>query len=138
MVVRGLVRDVDRDARRRALLDADPLVRREAARAAQTARDEADLDALSEAARLDPEPIVRTEAVRAMAGLGGGGAAEAIVERLRDLWRGGDDGVREDIARAWSRSPLWEAGGRPALLVLGGVGSRGGRGRGRSGRAPAP
>jgi hypothetical protein len=117
VVARGLVRAGDRDARRNALLDPDPLVRREAARAAHSARDDGDLDALAEVARLDPEPIVRTEAVRAIGELGVGGAS-AVVERLRDLWGSGDDGLREDIARAWSRSPLWEGGGRGALFVL--------------------
>lgn len=118
VIARGLVRDGDGDARRHALLDPVPLARRQAARAAQTARDDADLDALSEAARLDPEPLVRSEAVRAIGGLGAAGTAHAVVERLGDLWIVGDDGLREDIARAWSRSPLWEAGGRAALLVL--------------------
>lgn len=117
VLARGFVRAGDQEARRQALLDPDPLVRREAARAAQAARDGADVDALAEAARLDPEPIVRTESVRALASLGGG-RAPIVVERLRDLWGSADDGLREDIARAWSRSPLWEGGGRGALLLL--------------------
>ena len=114
---RALVRPKDRDARLRALVDDDPLVRREAARAARDAADVADLTALAEAARLDPEPIVRTEAVRALAALpptAGGQAADL----LRDLWTGGDDGLREDIALAWASPGVWDAGGREALRIL--------------------
>jgi HEAT repeat protein len=111
---RALVREVDRRARLEALVDGNPLVRRQAARAARDARDAADARPLSEAARLDPEPIVRTEAVRALAALSGAGIADA----LRDLWTGGDEGLREDIAAAWSSPSLWDAGGREALRVL--------------------
>jgi len=114
---RALVRADDRDARLRALVDDDPLVRRQAARAARDAQDVADLTVLGEAARLDPEPIVRTEAVRALAALPstpGGQAADL----LRDLWTAGDDGLREDIAVAWAAPAIWGAGGQEALRVL--------------------
>jgi hypothetical protein len=111
---RALVRDTDRRARLAALVDGSPLVRREAARAARDANDPADLRALAEAARLDPDPLVRTDAVRAMATLSGGD----VVDTLRDLWTGGDDGLREDIATAWSSPGLWRTGGRDALRVL--------------------
>jgi HEAT repeat protein len=112
---RGLVRSEDRVDRLRALLDPDPRVRRQAARAAHDAADEGDLAALAEAARLDPEPIVRTEAVRAIAVLP---PIPRTAIMLHDLWNGGDDGLREDIARAWSTPSLWSAGGREALRVL--------------------
>jgi len=111
---RALIRATDRRARLAALVDGSPLVRREAARAARDAVDPADLRPLSDAARLDPEPIVRTEAVRAMAAFSGGEVADA----LRDLWAGGDDGLREDIALAWSSPFLWSTGGRDALRGL--------------------
>ncbi|HTB78724.1 MAG TPA: hypothetical protein VK762_36025 [Polyangiaceae bacterium] len=114
---RALVRSEDREARLRALVDDDPLVRRQAARAAHDAADVGDLGALGEAARLDPEPIVRTEAVRALAAMPatpGGQTADL----LRDLWTGGDDGLREDIALAWASPAIWDAGGREALRVL--------------------
>jgi hypothetical protein len=111
---RALVRAVDRHARLLALVDGSPAVRREAARAAGDARDAADVRPLSEVARLDPEPIVRTQAVRAMAALSGGEVADA----LRDLWAGGDDGLREDIALALSSPPLWGSAGREALRGL--------------------
>jgi len=111
---RALVRAQDRQARLLALVDGNPLVRREAARAARDAADVGDLQPLAEAARLDPEPIVRTEAVRALASLSGPEVANA----LRDLWTSGDDGLREDIAMAWSSPHLWATGGRDALRVV--------------------
>lgn len=124
--VRGLVRLEDRELRGRALLDASPVVRRQAARAAHDAADPEDLFALAEAARVDPEPIVRTEAVRAIGALPaaairsleGHHATEerfAVADVLRDLWTAGDDGLREDIAVAWSGPALWDEGGRDAL-----------------------
>ena len=114
VAARALVRAEDHEARARALLDPEPLVRRAAARAARDAKDPADLEALADAARVDPIPIVRTEAVRALAALGAD-SAPRIVGVLRDLWPSGDDGLREDIALAWSAPALWAAGGRDAL-----------------------
>ncbi len=114
---RGLVRASDQPARARALLDPDPAVRRAAARAAREARDPADRTPLADAARRDPEPLVRTEAVRSLAVLPAtpdGSTAEV----LRDLWIAGDDGLREDIAVAWSSADVWDAGGREALRVI--------------------
>jgi hypothetical protein len=114
---RGLVRPEDAAARVRALLDPDPAIRRQAARAARAAADPGELAALAEAARLDPEPIVRTEAVRAIAALlplpG-----EAAAFALRDVWTSGDEGLREDIALAWASPPAWSAGGRDALRLV--------------------
>jgi hypothetical protein len=114
--VRALVRPEDRALRLRALVDDDPFVRRQAARAAHDAGDAADLGALSEAARLDPEPIVRTEAVRAMAALPASPSGQTA-DLLRDLWTVGDDGLREDIALAWAAPAIWDAGGKEALRV---------------------
>jgi HEAT repeat protein len=114
---RSLVRVEDRDERLRALLDPDPRVRREAARAARDARDPADLAPLAEAARVDPAPIVQTEAVRALAVLPAASNG-VVVDILRDLWKSGDDGLREDIALAWTTQPLWGAGGRDALRFV--------------------
>ena len=112
---RGLVRLDDREARLRSLADDAPGVRRQAVRAARDASDADDLPALADVARLDPEPIVRTEAVRAIAMLA---SSPGAVDALRDLWTGGDDGLREDIALAWASPALWDAGGREALRVL--------------------
>jgi len=114
---RGLVRREDHAARLGALLDPDPHVRRQAARAARDASDHDDLEALAEAARVDPEPLVRTEAVRAIAGFSPQ-TTDAAANVLRDLWTAGDDGLREDIALAWAGPALWDAGGREALRVV--------------------
>ena len=112
--VRSLVRPGDHDERVRALLDPDPHVRRQAARAARDAADPNDLEPLADAARVDPEPIVRTEAVRAIAALAPLPSEEAA-DVLRDLWPSADDGLREDIALAWARPAVWASGGREAL-----------------------
>jgi HEAT repeat protein len=114
---RALVRLEDHEARLRALVDPEPHVRRAAAHAASEAHDPADLAALADAARLDPESIVRTDAVRALAALPAtpdGGVANV----LRDLWSSADDGLREDIALAWSTPEIWRAGGLEALRVV--------------------
>ncbi len=111
---RGLVRDEDDAARLRAFVDPAPAVRRAAMHAALHAKDPHDIDALSEAARVDPEPIVRTDAVRTLAAIGGAGAAA----KLRDLWTGADDPLREDIASSWASAALWGAGGREELRLL--------------------
>jgi hypothetical protein len=119
--VRALVREEDREARERALLDDDPLVRRQAARAAFEAADAADLAKLAEAARVDPEPMVRTEAVRAIAASHGPSTTQGVTQAadlLRDLWTSGDDALRGDIAVAWASSGIWDAGGREALRTL--------------------
>jgi HEAT repeat protein len=111
------VRSDDHAARVQALLDPDPHVRRQAARAARDAADPGDLQALAEAARVDPEPLVRTEAVRAIAALSPlpGDVAANV---LRDLWSAGDDGLREDIALAWAAPAVWNAGGQEALRIV--------------------
>jgi HEAT repeat protein len=114
---RSLVREDDRPARQHALLDASPAVRRQAVRACRDAGDPEDLDALVEVARVDPEPIVQTEAVRAIATLPAVPQAD-VATKLRDVWTGGDEGLREDIARAWAASAIWAAGGRDALRVV--------------------
>jgi len=114
---RSLVRSEDHADRVRALLDPDPHVRRQAARAARDATDPNDLEPLSEAARVDPEPLVRTEAVRAIAALSPLPSDEAA-NVLRDLWSAGDDGLREDIALAWAGPAVWDAGGREALRIV--------------------
>jgi hypothetical protein len=124
--VRALFEKADADARRKAMVDPSPRVRRAAMRAAALAKDAADLDVLSESARLDPEPIVRSEAVRALAMLAGArgprtkpaAAADLVLGKLRDLWTNGDDAIREDIAVAYAVSPLYEAGGREALRAI--------------------
>lgn len=115
---RSLVGADDGPARRAAMLAPAPSVRRAALRAARAARDPRDIDALFDAARRDPEPLARTEAVRAVATSSGPLVASITVLRLRDLWAGADDPVREDIAVAWGMPVLARAGGGEALRVL--------------------
>ena len=118
---RTLHREDDRKRRQAAFLDPSPRVRRSAIRAAGQARDVADLDILFETARVDPELLLRNEALRAMSQILRSDVAKPRaaehVNRLRDLWNGGDDAVREDVAIAWALSPVFENGGREALRV---------------------
>jgi hypothetical protein len=114
LVARAQVHADDHATRMRFLVDPDPAVRRQAARAARDAADAGDFDALVETARLDPEPIVRTEAVRAIAAQPSDWS-DRVANVLRDLWAAGDDGLREDIALAWASPPLWRTGGQLLL-----------------------
>lgn len=110
----GWVRDDDGPARRKAMQDPMLEARRAAMRAAQKVHDPADVPALAEAARLDPDLLVRSEAVRALSAIGD----ENVAARLRDLWAVGDDGLRGDIAVAWTTPALFALGGHEALRVL--------------------
>jgi hypothetical protein len=121
VAVRTLHREEDQKARRAAILDPSPRVRRSAIRAASRANDVGDLDLLFDTARLDPEPLLRNEALRAMSAIVRGAEdrprAAELATRLRDLWTSGDDAIREDIAVAWALAPVFEGGGREALRV---------------------
>ncbi|MBS2015961.1 MAG: hypothetical protein JST00_23940 [Deltaproteobacteria bacterium] len=118
---RTLHKGDDGDARRKAILDPSPKVRRSAIRASLDAKDPGDLDILFETARVDPELLLRNEALRAMSAIvradEGKARAGELANRLRDLWTSGDDALREDIAVAWALSPVFENGGREALRV---------------------
>jgi hypothetical protein len=114
--VRGLTRARDAEARRKAIVDPSPGVRRAAARAMQGANDASDLAVVFEAARLDPDPMVRTDAVRLMALFGRKG--EAVARKLSDLYATADDAIKEDIGAAWATPGVFERGGREALRVL--------------------
>jgi hypothetical protein len=114
--VRGLVRSRDKDARRKALVDPSPAVRRAAVRAMQEVDDASDLPAVFEAARLDPDPMVRTDAVRLMGHFGRAGVQ--VARELSDLYAHADDAIREDIGAAWAAPGVFERGGREALRVL--------------------
>jgi hypothetical protein len=113
---RALDRSEDRTARQRLIVDGNPNVRRQAVRAAQKARDIADVETLLETARVDPDPMVRTEAVRALARLPMHGQVD-LANRLRDLWINADDPLREDIALAWASPDIYATGGREALRM---------------------
>ncbi|WP_394823386.1 HEAT repeat domain-containing protein [Pendulispora albinea] len=119
--VRGLTRKKDADARIAAMLDGSPRVRRSAMQASAEAASDGDIanvdrevEQLATAARVDPQGIVRSEAVRALARIGG----EKVVAKLRDLWTNGDDGVREEIAVAWSLPNVYSHGGAAPLRLL--------------------
>jgi HEAT repeat protein len=111
--VRGLVEATDGERRRAAMVDADENVRLAAVRAAEDARDRADLRPLAEAARLDPNALVRVTAVRALGQIG----APASVHDLKDLWAQASEPVRQAIVVAWSWPGLLENGGKRELLV---------------------
>ena len=117
---RGLSRKKDADARMAAMLDGSPQVRRAAMRASVEAASngddgaDAEVERLASAARVDPEGIVRSEAVRALAQIGG----DKVVAKLRDLWTNGDDGVRGEIAIAWSAPRVYSHGGAEPLRLL--------------------
>ncbi len=123
VAARAFTRQGDRSARRSAMVDASPRVRRGAIRAAAEAGELSDLDLLFESARLDPEPLLRNEALRAMSAVVRVSEAAArpraaeLALRLRDLWTTGDDAIREDVAVAWALAPVFENGGREALRV---------------------
>jgi hypothetical protein len=122
----ALVRDIDGPRRRQAMADPSPLVRRAAISASTLSDDQGDANQLFETARLDPDPFVKTYALRALALLAGdrrpdGKAtriAPEIALRFVDLWVGGDDALREDVASELAISPLYEAGGRERLRTL--------------------
>jgi len=114
--VRGLVREKDGEARRKALVDPSARVRRAAMRASAEVRDPEDVAALFEAARVDPDLLARSSAVRAIARIDPPGADAA--ERLRDLWTGGDEALREDVALAYASPHIAASGGAAALRVL--------------------
>ncbi len=110
----GLVRDEDADARRHAMVARDANERRAALRASLVARDAGDVEALAEAARLDPDMLARTDALRALMAIGG----PKVATKLRDLWTGGDTGLRGDLGLAWASPGLFPHGGEAALVSL--------------------
>ncbi len=119
VAVRTLHRKDDRKRRQAAIVDPSARVRRSAIRAAADAKDPADLDLLFETARVDPELLHRNEAIRAMSAIvrADGARAGELALRLRDLWTGGDDATKEEVAVAWGLAPVFENGGREALRV---------------------
>lgn len=123
---RTLVDASDAEARRHAMVDVSPFVRRAAFRASREAHDTGDEAVLLESARLDPEPMARTEALRALVELGvrpqdatrPTSLVKSVSKLLGDLYISGDDGIREDVASAWARTPFYEHGGRAALRTM--------------------
>jgi hypothetical protein len=111
---RTLTQKEDGGARRKLMLDGDQEVRIAALRAALDVSDEADMEALLEAARLDPHPVARTLAIRAIGALGG----ERAVLALKDMWALADEPKRQVIVVAWAMPPSLEAGGRRELTLV--------------------
>jgi hypothetical protein len=112
----GMTRDRDRDARLRGLVDGSMLVRSAALHAVIGHDDPADFDAVLEVARVDPEPFQKSTAVRALGRMAGQPAN--VVDRLRDLWTGADEGLREDIAGVLASRTIYAMGGREALAHM--------------------
>ena len=121
---RGLVRSDDDAARAKALVDPSVSVRRASMRASVAARAAKDVPGLLEAARVDPDLMARSEAVRAVARIDpprtsvDASGVYDVVQRLRDLWSGADDALREDIARAYASPNIAADGGAEELRLL--------------------
>lgn len=116
---RGLVGKKHADLRLARLHDDDRLVRIAATEAAGDSASDADVEGLLVVARKDPDHAVRASAVRALAHAAPHVASDtargALVDALRDLWLGNDDGLRASIARAFASPALLPVGGRREL-----------------------
>lgn len=113
--VRALDLPEDHPERVRYLTDSNGALRGMAARAAMIADDPRDTAALRERARVDPEADVRSFAVRALA-LQPDPAADLggfFAERLEHEE---NESIRGDLAVGLALSPVFEHGGREALL----------------------
>ncbi len=97
--------------------DASAVVRRAAVRRLAAAKTQDAADALVEVARVDPDVWVRAEAVRGLR-FASHARGDTVANRLRDLWAGADDGLRQDIAGAWTERGVFENGGREAVREL--------------------
>lgn len=121
VAARGLFDSGEASLRAERAIDDDERVRRAAIAAAGDAGCASDFPLLLEAARRDPISIVRIDAVRALAKIAThleeGSPRADLVDRLQDLWSGGDEALRGAIARAYAVPVLFEAGGRKALDV---------------------
>jgi hypothetical protein len=121
--VRGSTRRRDAEARRKALLDPSPAVRRAALRAIEEEPSADDLPAVFAVAREDPVPMVRTDAVRLVGLLAHedddrGTLALRIARFLDDLYPTADAPLREDIGAAWAVPEVFAHGGRESLKLL--------------------
>lgn len=116
---RGLFDASEASLRAERATDDDETVRRAAMAAAGDAGCASDFPLLLDAARRDPIAIVRVDAIRALAKiahkLDEGAPRADLVDRLNDLWSGGDEAMRGAIARAFAVPVLFDAGGRRAL-----------------------
>jgi len=119
VATRGLVDSSEAALRATRASDDDEHVRRAAINAAGDAGCASDFPLLLETTRRDPIMIIRVDAVRALARiaprLAEGSPRAELVDRLRDLWQGGDEALRGAIARAYAVPELFEVGGRHHL-----------------------
>lgn len=100
----------------------DLFVRRAAIEAAGDAGCASDFPLLLDAARHDPETINRIVAVRMLARISDRLETDALkadlVDRLTDLWKGGDEPLRGAIARAYASPSLLPNGGLRELQAV--------------------
>jgi len=116
VAVRALDQPGDHERRIGFFTHSDGALRIMALRAAMVAGDSREIEALRERARLDPEPDARSNAIRALALLDD--PPDDLAAFLGDLARTADDATQGDIAVAWALSPVFEKGGREALVGL--------------------
>lgn len=102
------------ELRREYFTDDDQRVRRAALLAAREAAEDADIEDLLEVARLDPDPLTRSRAYQVLGHIGG----ERVTLALRDRFEAADEQMRLAIVDAWSKTGLYEKGGRAHLARL--------------------
>jgi hypothetical protein len=119
VATRGLIDSSEGSLRATRVSDDDEHVRRAAIQAAGDAGCASDFPLLLEATRRDPIAIIRVDAVRSLAKISShlaeGSPRADLVDRLKDLWAGGDEALRGAIARAYAAPELFSAGGRHEL-----------------------
>jgi hypothetical protein len=122
VATRGLVGANEAALRATRAKDDDERVRRAAIEAAGDASCACDVPLLLESARHDPRTIDRVDAVRMLAKISdkieGDALRAELVDRLKDLWPGGDEALRGAIARAWASPALAPNGGVTALEAI--------------------
>jgi hypothetical protein len=122
VATRGLIDRDESAVRATRSRDDDRWIRLASVQAAGDAGCPDDFPALLDAARRDPDTMVRIAAVRALdrvaPRLAEGTSRADLVDRLLDLYKGGDEPLRGAVARAWGSPVLFEVGGRRELLVV--------------------
>ncbi len=122
VATRGLIDREESALRASRSRDDDRWVRLASVQAAGDAGCPDDFPVLLDAARRDPDTMVRIAAVRSLdrvaPRLTEGTPRADLVDRLLDLYKGGDEPLRGAVARAWGSPSLFEVGGRRELLAL--------------------
>lgn len=126
VATRGLVDREESALRAARSRDDDRWVRLAAVQAAGDAGCPDDFPMLLDAARRDPDTMVRVSSVRSLdhiaPRLDEGTPRAELVDRLLDLYRGGDEPLRGAVVRAWGSPVLVDVGGRRELLAVVGSG----------------